>query len=213
MSYAVKAYKFEYLNEASLDKFRRASGVNLITKVLTDFILISTSPSNDKIILSNVAMAERYNVTERGVQYVLAQIEELGLAKRIFSDENRHDRVEIELNVSACIDWVTTTRYDQEYQSAQKRSPFRRFVNQTIIFLKDYLEKSLEMYRRKKSEDRVQRLQRKMINYKKHVKYHQKHFNGYMQHVKDVTQDVLDEAILSIAKTMLGYVPPDRPQN
>src|SRR5690606_31094821 len=138
MSYfKYKKLNNHYLEYAlpNIDIHYRKSGTFIAVKLIEHFIL--NVLRGNKLIFSNQYLAGKFYCTVSGLQDAYKVLEKDGIVSRTFKDENRHDRSEFIIDMEKAIEWLSVTIYDQEYKAAPKRSLFKAFVNQSVLFIKN----------------------------------------------------------------------------
>ena len=77
-SYALRLSKIEYVNDVERDEFFSASNANLISKLFLYLLEMGVRSNGEIFKISNKTLMNLMHASEREVQYILQQLEDLG---------------------------------------------------------------------------------------------------------------------------------------
>ncbi len=201
-SLKIRYYNLEYLNNAKYEAFLSApKDINAVSKVL--FMIIYQHSQTGKVTFSNREISNATNITIRGIQYALTQLEAEGIITRTFKDPEDIilEREEICLNEEKALEYLTLTRYDETYKNSKKRGLLRRLINQLNIRFKGYLENLVSEAKKLKNKMAIEKAQKRSKNYQKHLKWHLNKYNNYQEIEEEIDRDDLLETLKEMAKT------------
>lgn len=182
--------KYKILNNQAIeyaykhtDKHYLENGSFIAVKIIEYFIL-NTLRGNE-LKFSNIHLAGKFYCSVSGLQDAFKVLESDGIVIRTFNDEEKRDRSEFKLDLEKAITWLSTTTYSDNYKNAPRRSLFRAFVNQAVIFIRNKsgaIKKELTRYKGK-YDAKVRAAKVKELNEKL-----DKEYDRYLRHLKTRTE-------------------------
>lgn len=198
----IRYYNLDFLNNADYKAFLSApKDINAVAKVL--FKIIYQHAQTGKVTFSNREISNDTNISIRGIQYALAQLEAEGIISRSYKDPEDIilERQEIILNEEKALEYLSLTRYDEAYKNGQKRGLLRRLINQLNIRFKGYLENLVNEAKQLKNKMAIEKAQKRAQNYQKHLKWHLTKYNNYLEVEEEIDRDDLLETLKDMATT------------
>lgn len=209
----------------SIDKFYLEKGSFLAIK-LTQLFIMNVSRGNE-LNFSNNYLIGRFNCSESGLQDAFKIAESNNIFKRKIgaSSNGKTERYGFELNIEQAIEWMSVSKYDNSYKNAPKRSLFKAFVNQSVIFIKDTARRIKDELKEFKNKRDQKARASKIAAIKEKT---DKKYNRYINHLENrnaklakkrlqaSSKELLSEAekMLPSFVTGLGFQkPPDRFKN
>lgn len=177
--------QFMYIDK-NISKVLMEPGIFIAVKLINLFV--QTYISNEKITYSNNELIGKMGCKLSSLHDAFRVLEEAGIIKRIYADDKKRVRTEIQFNIDLAVAWLKLTIYDKEYVNAPKRSLLRAVVSQTMIIVKDTKERILEAVGRRKSKDRKERIEQI-------VRQTERDYTRYLKHLKNrkAKQDMINE--------------------
>ncbi|MBU1141329.1 MAG: GntR family transcriptional regulator [Firmicutes bacterium] len=204
--------QLEYINGINMTEYYAARGSFIATKLLQKLMLqFSTS---GKLLFSNKELMDTFDVTRRGLQISISELEAIGIVHRTFADpETKYIRTGFTLDVDMAIDWLKLTRKDVEERP--RGDLCKHFVMQAVIKVKMFARDLRKIMRinqnqleRKEIQDKLEKINEKQAEYESHIKYVIKRVGKYLS--MDVSEAQQDEKEATFSKWMveLEYRPP-----
>lgn len=204
--------QLEYINGINMTEYYAARGSFIATKLLQKLMLqFSTS---GKLLFSNRELMDTFDVTRRGLQISISELEVIGIVQRTFADpETKYIRTGFTLDVDMAIEWLKLTRKD--VLDRPRGDLCKHFVMQAVIKVKMFARDLRKIMRinqnqleRKEIQDKLEKINEKQAEYESHVKYVIKRVGKYLS--MDVSEANQDEKEATFSKWMaeLEYRPP-----
>lgn len=201
-SYALRLSKIEYVNNVARDEFFGASNANLISKLFLYF-LESGVRSNGMIFkISNNTLMNLMHASEREIQYILQQLEDLGFinikyekeraSKKGVEARNVGKRLGMFINVDAMLQYANISRYDDEYRHAAKRGWLRRIINQIPVRIIGFFNHAIAIAKKMNDHMKLEAIRKRQENYDRHIKAMQKRHQSYKSPEEDITASMVE---------------------
>lgn len=201
-SYALRLSKIEYVNDVERDEFFSASNANLISKLFLYLLEMGVRSNGEIFKISNKTLMNLMHASEREVQYILQQLEDLGFisikyekertTKKGIEARNVGKRLGLYININEMLNYANISKYDDEYKQAKKRGWLRRLINQIPVRIVGFFNHAIAMAKRANDQMKLEALQKRQENYDRHVKAMQKRHKSYKHQALDDDVDLLD---------------------
>lgn len=207
-SYALRLNKIEYVNNVDREAFFSASNANLIAKLFLYFLESGVRSSGKIFKISNKTLMNLMHASEREVQYILQQLEDLGFitikyekertSKKGVEARNVGKRLGIFINIDDMLTFANISRYDDEYKNAQKRGWLRRIINQIPVRIIGFFNHAIALAKKMNDHMKLEAIRKRQENYDRHIKAMQKRHKSYMT----PEGDELSVSMLEVYKTV-----------
>lgn len=197
-SYALRLNKIEYVNDVVRDEFFSASNANVLPKLFLYFLEAGVRSSGNIFKISNRTLMNLMHASEREIQYILQQIEDLGFitikyekeraSKKGVEARNVGKRLGIFINVNEMLQYANISRYDDEYKNASKRGWLRRIINQIPVRIIGFFNHAIAMAKKMNDHMKLEAIRKRQENYDRHIKAMQKRHKSYKS--PEVDEDV-----------------------
>lgn len=197
-SYALRLNKIEYVNDVVRDEFFSASNANVLPKLFLYFLEAGVRSSGNIFKISNRTLMNLMHASEREIQYILQQLEDLGFitikyekeraSKKGVEARNVGKRLGIFINVNEMLQYANISRYDDEYKNASKRGWLRRIINQIPVRIIGFFNHAIAMAKRMNDHMKLEAIRKRQENYDRHIKAMQKRHKSYKS--PEVDEDV-----------------------
>lgn len=197
-SYALRLNKIEYVNDVVRDEFFSASNANVLPKLFLYFLEAGVRSSGNIFKISNRTLMNLMHASEREIQYILQQIEDLGFitikyekeraSKKGVEARNVGKRLGIFINVNEMLQYANISRYDDEYKNATKRGWLRRIINQIPVRIIGFFNHAIAMAKKMNDHMKLEAIRKRQENYDRHIKAMQKRHKSYKS--PEVDEDV-----------------------
>lgn len=201
-SYALRLSKIEYVNDVERDEFFSASNANLISKLFLYLLEMGVRSNGEIFKISNKTLMNLMHASEREVQYILQQLEDLGFiyikyekeraSKKGIEARNVGKRLGLYIDINEMLNYANISKYDDEYKQAKKRGWLRRLINQIPVRIVGFFNHAIAMAKRTNDQMKLEALQKRQENYERHVKAMQKRHKAYKHQALDENVDLLD---------------------
>lgn len=201
-SYALRLSKIEYVNDVERDEFFSASNANLISKLFLYLLEMGVRSNGEIFKISNKTLMNLMHASEREVQYILQQLEDLGFisikyekertSKKGIEARNVGKRLGLYININEMLNYANISKYDDEYKQAKKRGWLRRLINQIPVRIVGFFNHAIAMAKRANDQMKLEALHKRQENYERHVKAMQKRHKSYKHQALDDDVDLLD---------------------
>jgi len=201
-SYALRLSKIEYVNDVERDEFFSASNANLISKLFLYLLEMGVRSNGDIFKISNKTLMNLMHASEREVQYILQQLEDLGFisikyekertTKKGIEARNVGKRLGLFIHIDQMLNYANISKYDDEYKQAKKRGWLRRLINQIPVRIVGFFNHAIAMAKRANDQMKLEALHKRQENYDRHVKAMQKRHKSYKHQTLDDNVDLLD---------------------
>ena len=201
-SYALRLNKIEYVNDVELDEFFSASNANLISKLFLYLLEMGVRSNGEIFKISNKTLMNLMHASEREVQYILKQLEDLDFisikyekeraSKKGIEARNVGKRLGLYININEMLNYANISKYDDEYKQAKKRGWLRRLINQIPVRIVGFFNHAIAMAKRANDQMKLEALHKRQENYDRHVKAMQKRHKSYKHQALDDDVDLLD---------------------
>lgn len=197
-SYALRLNKIEYVNDVVRDEFFSASNANVLPKLFLYFLEAGVRSSGNIFKISNRTLMNLMHASEREIQYILQQLEDLGFitikyekeraSKKGVEARNVGKRLGIFINVNEMLQYANISRYDDEYKNASKRGWLRRIINQIPVRIIGFFNHAIAMAKKMNDHMKLEAIRKRQENYDRHIKAMQKRHKNYKS--PEVDEDV-----------------------
>ncbi len=201
-SYALRLNKIEYVNNVERDDFFSASNANLISKLFLYFLEAGVRSNGNLFKISNRTLMNLLYASEREIQYILQQLEDLGFitikyekertSKKGIEARNVGKRLGIMIHTHEMLQYANISKYDDEYKQAKKRGWLRRLINQLPVRIVGFFNHAVAMAKRANDHMKLEALRKRQENYDRHVKAMQKRHQSYRTEEDSEDVDLLD---------------------
>ncbi|HOI86184.1 MAG TPA: hypothetical protein PLP48_08935 [Acholeplasmataceae bacterium] len=188
-SYALRLNKIEYVNDVVRDEFFSASNANVLPKLFLYFLEAGVRSSGNIFKISNRTLMNLMHASEREIQYILQQLEDLGFitikyekeraSKKGVEARNVGKRLGIFINVNEMLQYTNISRYDDEYKNASKRGWLRRIINQIPVRIIGFFNHAIAMAKKMNDHIKLEAIRKRQENYDRHIKAMQKRHKSY----------------------------------
>lgn len=196
--YALRLNKIEYVNDVVRDEFFSASNANVLPKLFLYFLEAGVRSSGNIFKISNRTLMNLMHASEREIQYILQQLEDLGFitikyekersSKKGVEARNVGKRLGIFINVNEMLQYANISRYDDEYKNASKRGWLRRIINQIPVRIIGFFNHAIAMAKKMNDHMKLEAIRKRQENYDRHIKAMQKRHKSYKS--PEVDEDV-----------------------
>ena len=201
-SYALRLSKIEYVNDVERDEFFSASNANLISKLFLYLLEMGVRSNGDIFKISNKTLMNLMHASEREVQYILQQLEDLSFitikyekertTKKGIEARNVGKRLGLYIHIDQMLNYANISKYDDEYKQAKKRGWLRRLINQIPVRIVGFFNHAIAMAKRANDQMKLEALHKRQENYERHVKAMQKRHKSYKHQALDEDVNLLD---------------------
>gem|GEM_PF-2135934 len=188
-SYALRLNKIEYVNDVVRDEFFSASNANVLPKLFLYFLEAGVRSSGNIFKISNRTLMNLMHASEREIQYILQQLEDLGFitikyekeraSKKGVEARNVGKRLGIFINVNEMLQYANISRYDDEYKNASKRGWLRRIINQIPVRIIGFFNHAIAIAKKMNDHMKLEAIRKRQENYDRHIKAMQKRHKSY----------------------------------
>lgn len=190
-SFALRLDKIEFINDVDRDSFLSAPNANLFPKLFYYFLEQGARWGQSNV--SNLHLQNLMHASERAIQYVLQQMDDLGFITLQYEKERPSKlmseyqdaqkvgkRIGIVIHLDEMLGYSNISRYDDEYKEAEKRGWLRRLINQIPIRIIGLFNHALAMAKKAHNEAKIEALNKRRENYNRHIKSSLKRHKRYM---------------------------------
>lgn len=201
-AYTLRLNKIEYVNNVERDEFFSASNANLIAKLFLYFLEAGVRAHGDLFKIANRTLMNLMHASEREVQYILQQLEDLGFitikyekertSKKGVEARNVGKRLGILIHTDQMLQFAHISRFDDEYKTAQKRGWLRRIINQIPVRIVGFFNHAIAIAQKANDQMKLEAIRKRQENYDRHVKAMYKRHKSYKDQNIDVNVNLVD---------------------
>lgn len=165
---------FKYAND-NISETLLQRGIFIAVKMICLFV--QTYAADERLTYSNNDLMGKLGCSLSSLHDAFKVVERAGIIRRTYKDDKKRIRDEFFFDIDMAMSWMKTTKFDDAYKNATKRSLFKAFVNQTVIFIIDMKERILEAVGVRRTKDRKEKISEIIKRTEKYYKRYQKHLN------------------------------------